>query len=79
MNPALISEIVALITQLGPLGFALFTKLESVMNLGPNEKQNIANAIAASNAADQETINHVAAWMASQGFKTQVSFVPVTP
>lgn len=62
MNPKLFKEIVALIVQLGPLGVDLFVKLEGLLNLGPDEKQNIANAIAASNAADQDTIDRVAAW-----------------
>lgn len=76
MNPTLIEEIVALILQLGPLAVDLFTKLEPLLNLGPDEKQNIANAIAASNKADQDTINKVGAWMAANGFVAKVSFVP---
>lgn len=76
MNPALISEIVALILQLGPLAVDLFTKLEPMLNLGSDVKQNIANAIAASNTADQDTINKVGAWMNANGFRAQVTFVP---
>jgi hypothetical protein len=67
MNPQLLEEIVALIVQLGPLGVELFIKLEGLLNLGPDEKQNIANAIAASNAADQDTVARVAAWMKANG------------
>jgi len=74
MNPQLIEEIVALIVQLGPLGMQLFLKLEGLLNLGPDEKQNIANAIAAANQADAETIAHVNAWMAANGFT--VSYAP---
>lgn len=77
MNPTLLSEIVALILQLGPLAVDLFVKLEPLLNLGPNEKQNIANAITAANAADADTINRVAAWMQANGFKPQVQFVPI--
>jgi len=76
LNPQLIEEIIALIVQGGPLAFQLFLKLESYLNLGSDEKANIANAIAAANTADQDTINKVAAWMAANGFKTQVTFVP---
>jgi L-cysteine desulfidase len=75
LNPQLLSEIVALILQLGPLAVDLVVKLEGLLNLGPDEKANIANAIAASNKADQDTMNKVAAWMSANGFKTQVSFI----
>lgn len=74
MSPQLITEIVALILQLGPLGVDLFVKLEGLINLTPDEKTNIANAIASANAADQNTINHVAAWMLANGFKANVTF-----
>lgn len=71
MNPQLISEIVSLILTLGPLGVDLFVKLEGLLNLTPDEKTNIANAISVSNKADQDTISRVAAWMAANGFKQQ--------
>lgn len=67
LTPQLIESIVALIVQLGPLGLELYLKLESLLNLGPDEKKNIADAIAASNAADQDTIARVAAWKAAHG------------
>jgi len=75
VNPQLIQEIIALIVQGGPLAFQLFLKLESYLNLGADVKANIANAIAAANAADQDTINRVGAWMAANGFKAQVTFI----
>lgn len=68
-TPQFIEEVVALIVQIGPLGVQLFLKLENLLNLGPDEKQNIANAIAASNAADADTIARAAAWMKANGFK----------
>jgi len=74
MNPQLLEEIVALIVQLGPLAVDLFVKLEGLMNLGPNEKQNIANAIAAANQSDQDTVARVVKWMAANG--QSVTFVP---
>jgi L-cysteine desulfidase len=80
VNPQLLEEIVALIVQLGPLAIDLIVKLEGLLNLGPDEKKNIANAIAASNAADQQTVARVTAWMAANGFA--VSFgvpAPSTP
>lgn len=81
MTPQLIEEIVALIAQLGPLAVDLFVKLEGLMNLGPDEKKNIANAIAAAQAADQDTINRVALWMKANGFQQSVKFdaVPIAP
>jgi hypothetical protein len=77
VNPQLIDEIVALIAQGGPVVLELFLKLESLLNLGPDEKQNIANAIAASNAADQDTIARVTKWMADNGMKP--TFLPAQP
>lgn len=74
MTPQLIEEIVALIVQLGPLAVDLFVKLEGLLNLGPDEKKNIANAIAAANAADVDTLARVADWMAANGFKQSVTF-----
>jgi hypothetical protein len=79
MNPQLLEEIIALIVQLGPLAVDLFVKLEGLLNLTPDEKKNIANAIAASTAADQDTIARVAAWMKTNGFQQSVTFAPVTP
>lgn len=79
MNPALIVEIASLIATIGPLGMQLFVKLEGLLNLGPDEKANIANAIAAANASDQDVLNSVSAWMQANGFKPQTTFVPTTP
>lgn len=67
-----LDKIVALIVQLGPLAVELIIELETLLNLTPDQKQNIANAIAASNKADQDTVARVSAWMAKNGF--QVSF-----
>lgn len=79
MNPALIEAIATLIAEIGPLGMQLFLKLEGLLNLGPDEKTNIANAIAAANAADADVVNAVAQWMAANGFKPVVTFVPTAP
>ena len=80
MTPQLIAEIVALILQLGPLAVDLFVKLEGLLNLTSDEKTNIANAIAAANTADADTIAKVTAWMAANGFKAQyVKATPPTP
>ena len=76
MNPQLMEEIIALIVQLGPLAVDLFVKLEGLLNLTLDEKKNIANAIAASNTADQDTIARVTAWMKANGFQQSVSFEP---
>lgn len=59
----------------GPVVLNFFLKIEGLLNLGPDEKQNIANAIAAANTTDQDTINKVGAWMAANGFVAKVSFV----
>ena len=75
MNPILISSIASLIAQLGPLGLELFLKLETMLNLSPDEKANIANAIAAADSANAETIANVNAWMAANGFTAKTVFV----
>ena len=75
MNPQLLEEILALVLQIGPLGVDLFMKLESLLNLSADQKQNVANAIASANAADQDVINRVGTWMQANGFKAQVQFV----
>lgn len=69
------AAIAQLIAELGPIALQFFLAIESRLNLGPDEKQNIANAIAAANAADQDVINRVGAWMAANGFEAQVQFV----
>jgi hypothetical protein len=65
MDPKEIEEIAALIVAGGQLAFQLFVKLEPRLNIGPDEKLNIANAIAASNGADQDTIDRAAVWLAA--------------
>ena len=52
----LIAEILAAVTVAGPSGVELFLKLESLLNLGPDEQANVAAAIKAGLAADAETI-----------------------
>jgi hypothetical protein len=74
MNAQLIEEIAALIVEGGQLAFALFLKLEPLLNIGPDEKQNIANAIAASNKADEDTIARAAEWM-----KATIEPIPPEP
>lgn len=69
MNPQLVEEIAALVLQLGPLAVDLIVKMEGLFNIGPDEKTNIANAILASNSADQETIARVQAWQAANPTK----------
>lgn len=76
MNPTEIAAIAALIAQIGPLGLQLWTMLEARLNLGTDTKANIANAIAASDQADDATIAAATAWMAKNGFKAKVTFVP---
>ena len=65
LSPASIEEIVALVLQLGPLAVDLLVKMESLFNIGPDEKTNIANAILASNNADEDTIARVKAWQSA--------------
>jgi len=65
MNEQTIADIANLIAQIGPQAIELVIKLEALLNLGPDEKQNIANAVAASNAADQDTIARAKAWAAA--------------
>lgn len=74
------AAIAALIIQLGPVALQMFLALEDRLNLGPDEKQNIANALASSNASDADTLTRVNAWMLANGFKpTFVAIGPATP
>ena len=57
-----IEEILAAISAVGPAGVDLYLKLESLFNLGPGEKANVAAAIKAGLAADTDTIAAIEAW-----------------
>ena len=63
-----VEAIIALLLQLGPSAVDLWFKIESLVNLGPDEKQNIANALAASDQADIATKASAAAWLTANGF-----------
>ena len=60
-----VAEIIAAILQGGPLVLEFWLKIESLVNLGPDEKTNIANAISASDAADDEMKARADAWLAA--------------
>jgi len=70
-----VAEITALILQLGPIALEFFIKIESLLNLGPDEKANIASAIASANSSNADTQAKIAAWMQANGFTTKVTFV----
>ena len=70
-----LAAIVALIVQIGPLGIQLFKELEGNLNLGPDEKANIAAGILKAETADAATISAATAWMKANGFTP--TFVPV--
>ena len=57
------AAIIAAILQGGPLVLEFWLKIESLVNLGPDEKTNIANAIASSDAADDEMKARSQAWL----------------
>ena len=63
----LIAEILAAVAVAGPSGVELFLKLESLLNLGPDEQANVAAAIKAGLTADAETIAAVEAWKQQVG------------
>jgi hypothetical protein len=63
----LIAEILAAITAVGPAGFDLYLKLESLFTLGPDEQANVAAAIKAGLAADADTIAAIEAWKQQVG------------
>jgi hypothetical protein len=66
---ALIAEILAAVTAVGPAGLDLYLKLESLFNLGPDEQANVAAAIKAGLAADAETIAAIEAWKQQVGIQ----------
>lgn len=59
------SAIIALILQGGPLVLDFYLKIESLLNLGPDVKTNIATAVAAADAADAEMKARAQAWLAA--------------
>lgn len=67
MTPALLAQIVALIVQFGPLAVNKFLELDGIRNLGPEEKVNVANLIAAAHASNADTIATVEAWKQANG------------
>lgn len=77
MNPLLIGEIAQLIAAGGPIAMQLFLKLEGSLNLTPDEKTNVANAIAAANTADNDVSTLVAGWATKNGLVMQ--FTATTP
>lgn len=79
MTPLLIGEIAQLIAAGGPIAMQLFLKLDGSLNLTPDEKTNIANAIAAANKNDQEVHSLVAGWAAKNGLVMQFALPPAPP
>lgn len=69
MDPVSISAIISLIVQAGAAGMALWVRLEPLLNLGPDEKANIAKGVAAANEADNATISAATIWLVSNGYK----------
>jgi hypothetical protein len=64
---SLISEILAAIAAVGPIGVELYLKLEKLFSLGPDEQANVAAAIKAGLDADAATIASVEAWKQQAG------------
>lgn len=63
-----VAEIVQLLLTLGPQAVDLWFKIENLINLGPDEKQNIANALAAADAADEATKTAATSWLVTNGY-----------
>ena len=53
----LVEELVAAVSALGPLGVELFLKLESLLQLGPDEAANVAAAIRAGKKRCRDTVS----------------------
>ena len=67
-----VGAIIELILSLGPQAANLFFQIESLLNLSGDEKQQVANALAAANTADAATIASATAWL-------QANNLPVPP
>ena len=63
----LIEEILSAIAVAGPAGIDLYLKLESLFNLGSDERANVAAAIKAGLSADSETIAAIEVWKKQVG------------
>jgi hypothetical protein len=64
---ALITEILAAIASIGPIGVELYLKLEQLFALGPDEQANVTAAIKAGLDADAATIACVETWKQKVG------------
>lgn len=64
---ALIEGILNAVTAAGPAGVDLYLKLEQLFQLGPDEQQNVMNAIKSGLNADAQTIAAIEEWKVSVG------------
>lgn len=69
LSAATIEQLIVLVLQAGPLAVKAFLSMEALLNLGPDEKANIAEAFRRSNVTDQDTIDHANAWLAKNNLK----------
>jgi hypothetical protein len=60
-------KLIAAIAAAGPAGIELFLKLESLLSLGPDEQANVAAAIKAGLAADEEAVAVIQSWKKEVG------------
>ncbi len=67
---SLIAQLLAAITAVGPAGIELYLKLQSLLNLGPDEQANVAAAIAAGLAADTDTLAAIESWKQQVGLSS---------
>lgn len=72
MDPKFIESLIQLILLGGSTAVDLYVKLEPLLHLGPDEKANIAKAIASSDKADEDSKKTVRDWMAARGYSTSV-------
>lgn len=66
----LVALLLQAITAVGPAGVDLYLKLEQLFQLGPDEKENVMNAIKAGLGADAVAVEAVEAWKRASGLAT---------
>lgn len=68
MTPDQILAFANLFISLGSTGLVTFLKIKNLLNLTDDEKANVQQRIADSDAIDDDTIQKAEAWKAANGF-----------
>lgn len=63
----LAQQIIQLLLVFGPMAPEVWEKFKAVLELGPDEKENLKKLVDASVTADQDTLDRIAQWRVEVG------------